>query len=363
MPPPHNDRDHDDASPRADAGVYDRYLAGFADIGQVPFLLRYNAFPESHLDAVENPAYATTFRSAEGRFFFLPTFHGAQTLQENQGAFGPGGALPSDYSISPQISFFAPAGGFNVGGSAAFSRVGSGSSISDFYSGALVAAHRFDSNSLGIELAGLKGTGTDGEVSETRLTLGYALDFGRDTRLGAYYRYSFIDTTPGPAAAGMRGHSWEVGLRLRGAITPRLYYGFAGSWLGVSLLDGAHRGSAAVGLGYSLSSHTILTFDLAGGASHNFALRTQGDGAGRFVSMHGAVQHDVTRRLFVTASLMQVWQSNEPPVAALGARFSDYGAGWRFTPNVWVQYIYSTNYGATAATHSLMLRYTFGKGR
>ena len=89
--------------------TYDRYLAGLADIGQVPFLFRFNAFPEAHLDSLENPAYATEFRSAEGRVFILPTFRGARTLQEYQSAFGPGGSLPSDYSISPQISYFAPA--------------------------------------------------------------------------------------------------------------------------------------------------------------------------------------------------------------------------------------------------------------
>ena len=57
-------------------------------------------------------------RAPEGRFFFLPAFHGSQTLAENQSTFGPGGSLPSDYSVSPQLSYFAPAGGFTLGGSA-----------------------------------------------------------------------------------------------------------------------------------------------------------------------------------------------------------------------------------------------------
>jgi hypothetical protein len=162
----HGEHDRDD-TPRASAGTYDRYLAGLADIAQVPFLFRFNAFGEAHLDSLENPAYATEFHSAEGRVFILPTFRGARTLQEYQSAFGPGGSLPSDYSVSPQISFFAPAGGFTFGGSASLSRVGdstltttpnyepgelehnrrpssqtSGSSSGTFYSGALVAARR-----------------------------------------------------------------------------------------------------------------------------------------------------------------------------------------------------------------------------
>ena len=66
-------RDHDESSPRANAGTYDRYLASLIDIGQLPFLFRFNAFPEAHLDSLENPAYATGFRSAEGRIFILPT--------------------------------------------------------------------------------------------------------------------------------------------------------------------------------------------------------------------------------------------------------------------------------------------------
>jgi hypothetical protein len=452
--PAHNDRD--EGSPRANAGTYDRYLAGLVDIGQAPFMLRFNAFPEIHLDALENPAYASAFRNAEGRLYFLPTFHGAQTLAENQGAFGPGGSLPSDYSLSPQLSFFAPAGSFTLGGSAIFSRVGStslnleggimshgitGSSGTDFYSGALVAARRFGANSLGIELASLKGTGsvtstsTDSpdpfgrrdaelldsasDVTQTRLTLGYSRDLGHGTVAGAYYRYGFIRTNDRDTlhtfnnfsvaldATGTTGHSYELGVRLRGAITPRLYYGIAGSWLGISLLDGlvrtnttnsherdrAHRASAGLGMGYSLSTRTVLTFDLAGGAAHNSAMRTEdatrrlvqnSGGSGRFVSMHGAVQHDLTRRLFLSASFLQAWQSNSvnvalfpdrfgnfvtvsdaffslSPVVNPASRFSDFGAGWRFTSNLWLQYIYSTDYGASPATHSLMLRYTFGK--
>jgi hypothetical protein len=451
----HNDRD--EGSPRANAGTYDRYLAGLADIGQAPFLLRFNAFPETHLDALENPAYASAFRGAEGRLYFLPTFHGAQTLAENQNAFGPGGSLPSDYSLSPQLSFFEPVGAFTFGGSASFSRVGStslnldggmighgitGSSSTNFYSGTLVAARRFGANSLGIELASLKGTGsmtstsTDSpdpfgrrntellnsasDVTQTRFTVGYSRDLGHDTVAGAYYRYGFIRTNDrdtlhtfnnfsvGLDATGTTGHSYELGVRLRGAITPRLYYGIAGSWLGISLLDGlvstnttnsrerdrAHRASTGIGLGYSLSTRTVLTFDLAGGAAHNSAMRTEdatrrlvqnSGGSGRFVSMHGAVQHDLTRRLFLSASFLQVWQSNSvnvalfpdrfgnfvtvsdaffslSPIVNSASRFSDFGAGWRFTPNLWVQYIYSTDYGASPATHSLMLRYTFKHG-
>jgi hypothetical protein len=423
---PHNDREPEETSPRANAGTYDRYLAGLADIGQVPFLLRFNAFSESHLDALENPAYATTFRSPEGRLFFLPTFHGAQTLQENQSTFGPAASLPGDYSVSPQISFFAPAGGFTLGGSAGLSHLGSGGTASTFYSGSLVGARRYGANSFGLELATLKGTGSGGpgisssDVSQTRLTLGYSRDFSHGTKLGVYYRYALIDASDrdaqqysygfvsGLEATRTGGHSSEVGLRVRGAITPRLSYGLAASWLGISLFDGmtrydtsnshqrdrSHRGAAAFGLGYALTPRTVLTFDLAGGASRNTAFRNEdatgrvlqrSAGDGRFAALHAAVQHDVTRRLFASATFLQVWPSNGFAVsvfpdrfgrmvqvtdsffplapATSATRFSDFGAGWRFTRDLLVQYIYSTDYGFSPATHSVMLRYTFGKPR
>jgi hypothetical protein len=462
-PPPHGEHDRDD-TPRATASTYDRYLAGLADIAQVPFLFRFNAFPEAHLDSLENPAYATEFRAAEGRVFILPTFRGARTLQEYQSAFGPGGSLPSDYSVSPQISYFAPAGGFTFGGSASVSRVGnttltatpdfnpgalghspqsssqtSGSSSGTFYSGALVAARRAGANSFGVELASLKGTGgissvsseamgpgrpaeersqSTSDISQTRLTAGFSRDLSRSVKLGLFYRYAFIrandsdvshtlnDFPLGLNATRTAGHSSEFGMRLRGLATPRLSYGFAAAWLGISLLDGmnriatvdsherdrAQRGTVAAGLGYALTRRTTLSFDLAGGSARTWASRTE-DGTGallqnavagsRFVSAHAAVQSDITRRLFLTASFLNVWQAHNlnvnlfpdrfgnsssvedaffpmnPAPAQYAPRFSDFGAGWRFTRNLFAQYVYSTDYGASSAAHTLMLRYTF----
>ena len=95
------------------------------------------------------------------------------------------------------------------------------------------------------------------------------------------------------------------------------------------------------------------------------------------------MQSDITRRLFLTASFLNVWQAHNlnvslfpdrfgnttnvedaffpmnPTAAQYRPRFSDFGAGWRFTRNLFAQYVYSTDYGASSATHTLMLRYTF----
>ncbi|HEY2013915.1 MAG TPA: FecR family protein [Bryobacteraceae bacterium] len=458
-PSPH--ADHDDTSPRVTASTYDRYIAGLSDIAQVPFLFRYNAFAEPHLDSLENPAYASGFTTGEGRVFVLPSFRGVRGLQENQAAFGPGGTLPGDYSISPQFSLFTPIAGtgFTIGGSASASRVGntsvtampafdpgtldsygggpatSGSSTGTFYSGAFVVARKAGSNSLGLEVESLRGTGSllsttaesEGmgsverlnsvsDISQTRLTAGYSKDLASRAKLGVFYRYAFISAndsdqshTVNGIAGGLNsthtsGHSSELGLRLRGAITPRLSYGVTAAWLGVSLEDGlvrtnavdsrqrdrSQRGSLGFGLGYALTRRVMLSFDTAGGAARNAATRTEdstgntlqnGDANSHFISVHGAVQADLTRHLFVTASLLNVLQRHSLSVNTfadrygnwtqvqdsffpftpyqLGSHFSDFGAGWRFSPDLFLQYLYSTDYGTSTASHTLMLRYTF----
>jgi len=471
--------DREESSPRATASTYDRYVAGLADVQQVPFLFRFNAYPEAHLDSLENPAYATGFQQGEGRVFLLPTLSGVRGLQEYQSAFGPGGSLPGNYSISPQLSMFSPIGaGFTLGGSASASRVGdtslssqpdfdpsvlgastpgvrrtSGNSTSNFYSGALVLARRFGANSFGVELESLKGTGslasttTDtgattgtgdparvsteridsvSTVNQTRLTAGYSRDLSKNAKLGLFYRYAFIGaddhdvshTIDGVAmglngglngglnATRTSGHSFEFGLRLRGAITPRLYYGITAAWLGVSLQDSlartgavdsaqgdrAQRGSMALGLGYALTRRAMLSFDAASGANRTWASRSEnatgnllqnGVANGRFVSLHTAIQVDVTRRLFASASLLNIWQRHDlnvtlfpdqygyrtmvddsffpanPMAWQTASHFSDFGAGWRFTRDLFAQYLFSTDYGATRPTHTLMVRYTF----
>jgi hypothetical protein len=365
---------------------------------------------------------------------------------------------------------FSPLGtsGFTLGGSASASRVGdtslssqpdfdpsvlgagnpgvrrtSGNSTSNFYSGSLVLAHRFGRDSFGVELESLKGTGslasttTDSNdspqvsteridsvssVNQTRLTAGYSRDLSAAAKLGLFYRYAFIGAndhdvshTIDGASIGMNaglnstrtsGHSFEFGLRLRGAITPRLYYGVTAAWLGVSLQDSlartsavdsaerdrAQRGSAGIGLGYALSRRAMLSFDLASGASRAWASRSEtstgnllqnGTANGHFVSIHAAIQVDITRRLFASASLLNIWQRHDlnvtlfpdqfgnrtlvedsffpanPAAYLLANRFSDFGVGWRFTRDLFVQYLFSTDYGASSPTHSLMVRYTF----
>jgi FecR protein len=444
--------DADLNSPLATAGTYERYIAGLAEIGQTPFLLRFNAFPEAHLDSLENPAYASGFTRGEARIFFLPSFSQTPDYPRSTDLVS-GGLQPSSYTLAPQFTLFTPVGksGFVLGGSVAASRVGagaqspgsqiSGSSTSNFWSGSLVAARRFGSGghtSFGIEIEKLLGNGSldntaistpaqgrtstefllsHSDISQTRLTAGISHDFRGDHKLGLFYRYGLIDATDADRShlrdafmlpldsTRSAGHSAEIGARLRGPLAHRLFYGLDASIVGISLDDALVRGGApnshqrdrshreafGMGLGYALSSRVILTFDAVGGISSLAARRLetatnrllQNDNADdRFVSFHTAIQADLSRHLFVSGSLLAVMQTRNSGYSVFPDRFgnilplgdsffpipasryqavgkySDYGAGWRFSPDLFVQYLYSTDYGYTAGTHTIMLRYT-----
>jgi hypothetical protein len=462
----------DGGAPRATASAYDSYVAGLSDTAQMPFLFRFNAFPEAHLDSLENPAYATQFRSAEARVFVLPTYGGGPNLDSAGVISRPGGSFPSNFSISPQISVFSPVGrsNFYVGGSVSASRlnnntstafsagdlfvpgqtapetVTSGGSTSSFYSGSLVVARRMGAASLGVGLEALRGNGSlsstavstdpDGDsggpsverltavsrISQTRLTAGLTRDFGHKAKLGVFYRYGWISAADQDlshtvnnvpvdlGSTGSAGHSSEIGFRLRGAITPRLFYGATGSWLGVSLagamaptgttdshaLDRAQRNSAGFGVGYAVSRRLLLTLDTAAGTSRVASSRLEdstgnllqnGAANGHFLSAHTAAQVNLTSRFFVSASLLNVWRVQHlnvdlfpdqfgwtslaqdsffplaPSAYQLAPRFSDFGAGWSFSPKFFAQYLFTTDYGVTSSSHALMLRYTFKLGK
>jgi hypothetical protein len=453
-PPPLTNPGHGRVSPHQSSGedtpapaasTCDGYLSSLSDVDRMAFLFRFNAFADAQLDSLENPAYATQFQSAEARVLVLPTLGRGPSLDETRASFGPGGSLSGTYSISPQISIFAPLGrsNFFIGGSASGSRLtgdsSSGASSTNFYTGSLVAARRLGSTSIGVEMERSRGAGSlatalalsnpDGSSSleqilaasrimQTRLTVGLSHDFGRRTKLGVFYRYGFLSANEGDLSHTLNGspvglnafrsggHTAEIGFRLRGVLKPRLLYGMTGSWLGVSLADGlaqagntlshgrdgAHQGSAGFGIGYVVSRRVLLTVDTAAGASSVASTRFEqatgnllqnGVASGRFFSTHAAIETDLTRRLFVTASFMNVWHGSgwngqlfpdqygavnpvqdallpaTPSVYQLASHISDFGAGWRFPHGLLVQYLFTTDYGATASSHSILLRYTF----
>jgi hypothetical protein len=330
--------------------------------------------------------------------------------------------------VSPPDEYSAAAGP---------TRQSSGSSNSNFYSGSLLGAARFGPSSIGVEVEYLRGTGslastnTDlsgqasveqiaaaSRISQTRITAGYSYDLGRDTRIGIFYRYGFIsgddhdlshtlNALPvGLNATSTAGHSSEIGFRLRGNLRPRLMCGITGALLGVGLGDNlvrtnvansterdrAQRASLGIGLGYALNSRTMLTFDTSGGTSRVSANRTEiatgnplqnGTSNGRFFSLHVAVQRDLARHFFVSASFLNIWDDQDQnvnlfpdqsgatalvqdaffPIASSSNRiplhFSDFGIGWRNNSGFFIQYLFTTDYGAAVSSHTLMLRYTF----
>jgi hypothetical protein len=460
-----DERDWD--SPRNIASIYEQYIAGLSEIGQAPFLLRYNAFPERYLDSLENPAYATSFKATEGRVVLLPSLNGSGGLDENPTPPGLSAVSPLNYSAASQFSMFAPlANGVVIGGSVTGSKIGngvqgapsdlglssilgqtvtagslqtSGSSSGEFFSGSLLAARRFGADtSIGVEIETLRGTGSlaaqilltgqpNGSIerinsvstiSQRRISAGFERNLPHDQTLGLFYRYGVIEAGDNDTSHLLNnlqepldstrssGHSSELGFRLRGPLGRRFFYGADASWLGLSLSDEltrsiaveshqrdrAQRSSAALGFGYFLNQRTVFSADLAGGTSQASTSRTEiGTGAllqtgaqnSRFFSANVGVQTKLSSHLFVNASLLAIWQAydlnqaiypdsfgntlliTDPflPLTATGyrppRRSSDFGAGWRFSSNLFVQYVFSTSYGVDSGGHTLMLRYAF----
>ena len=116
-------------------------------------------------------------------------------------------------------------------------------------------------------------------------------------------------------------------------------------------------------------------------------LLQNGAANGNFVSAHAALQVNLTRRFFVSGSLLNVWRAQHlnvdlfpdqfgwtslvqdsffpltPSAYQLASRFSDFGAGWSFSPQFFAQYLFTTDYGVTSSSHALMLRYSFKLGK
>lgn len=460
-------------SPRSAAGIYDRFVENVVAARQGPLYLRFTAFPDSFLDSLENPAYATEFSAPAGRVFLLPSFRGSQSVNGTQSAFFSNPGKSVDYSLSPQGSFFTPLPDHRTsigGGVAAFrtgmqtftvddsanlsgslfpvdttgTRASSDTASNSFLSGSLAVAHAFGegkNTSFGLGVDYVKGFGSlldfatqqdaFGNVSsesvdsrsnlaETRIKIGVSHDFSGQRKLGLYYNYGFISAdfnnvshtlNAQPQSLDMTqsaGRFSEAGIRFRGVLTRKLFYGLQASWfllsmdeqLKLSTIVNSHEhnrttgSSFAVGLGYALNSRVVFTLDLAGGLSSSTGLRVE-DATGNslernrrsspFYSAHTAVQADVWKNLFVTGSLLTVRQNLYRDLTLYPDRFgrlltpdgtstpngytsdrsnsyySEFGAGWCFNNNLLAEYIFSTDYGKTRPSHVFLLRYSFRK--
>jgi hypothetical protein len=336
--------------------------------------------------------------------------------------------------ISPPIPFF-PDGVRGV-------RRAASSTETSSITGSLVAARRFGDKgrtSIGAGADYVSGAGglrgltsltnnaglkaseelvAGSQINRLRLQFGLTHEFDRSHKLGLLYRH-------GLAAAEDRdrsrlfngfplsldsvqygGRSSEIGFRLRGPVSRRLFYGIEGSWLKVNLdeqirraivvdsteRESIRRASAGVGLGYALRRTTILSADFAFGLSHvrerhyedaTGNLIEDGDERIRFASAHLGLQTDVWRQLFVNASALAIRQARATDLklypdrfgrrltsygliepdgrarATTTSAFSDFGAGWRFNSNWLVEYIVSVNRDLGPPRHVFLLRYTF----
>jgi hypothetical protein len=276
------------------AEIYQNSVDSLVQTGEI-LPAFFTAFPDPHLDSLENPAYAAGFKNAEGRLSFLPSISAPSYYLSSYSLpkdLGP--PVPHDFSIAPQLTFYTPIPGsrLTVGGSVSASRTKLQDMVSyrndqnTYYyfnsnvmkltalNTSLLAAYSFGAKgktSLGIGVDKLAGDGYffnsfesiwDGEgykrfivsnarLKRTRLTLGMVHKFSEASRLGIYYRYginssdqqnenrhegvdnsfSFLPLNLLAERSIISTGSSEVGIRFRAPITRRLFYGIEGSYL------------------------------------------------------------------------------------------------------------------------------------
>src|SRR5215813_1806534 len=252
---------------------------------------RFTAFSDSHLDGLQNPAYATEFRRPSGRVYLTPSFSPKY------------GTIPSSYTLSPQVSYFIPLGSrIVVGAGAAVTKTDIGGADTKPYFNSLnqttgyshfegnvkfttanlslIAARRFGRagrTSFGVKFdyltdRSLYSVNSDksgprnpepaleeGKARGRRagLSVGVTQDIGDDKKLGVYYRYSngsvennyissgfgqffnrdfgyfpnSVDFRSGVDFRTQPGRSSEAGVLFRGSVTRRLFYGVESSIL------------------------------------------------------------------------------------------------------------------------------------
>ncbi|QQS47711.1 MAG: FecR domain-containing protein [Acidobacteriota bacterium] len=258
------------------------------------------------------------------------------------------------------------------------------------------------------------------DVSRTRFRIGMTHLFGDGHRLSTHYHR-------GAGSAGDRDRSrtfnglplpldevelesdfYEIGMRLRGPVSKKLYYGIESSWIDVainqsirrSVIVPAHdkkdlrRALAGAGLGYILRPGTLLSFDVAAGVIRIDNALTEDSTANplenrierkHFVSMHLAAQSDLWKGFFAGASVLGLGQRLSLDRTLYPDRFgrrltsaglfapdglltdafadpvADLNFGLRMKKLFVLQYVYTTDFGRTPSSHILMVRFDLGR--
>jgi FecR-like protein len=174
---------------------------------------RYTAFRDSHLDSLLNPAYATEFRQPAGRFYLIPTL--SPRIESNfyggsrNNSINLSSVISSNFTLSPQGTFFTPIGSrIVVGGGAAVTRTDLGGTeseiISEITNGAYKATH--NDGSLGFTTANLSLMAARRFGKAERTSFGIKFDYLEDRS-----SYSFNTNTTEPmnlVPAHQEGNYW-----------------------------------------------------------------------------------------------------------------------------------------------------------
>lgn len=454
------------------ANVYSRFTQNVIQSDETASPSRFTAFADAHLDSLDNPAYATAFNSPEGRIYFATSLSDGSNGDEAAKHLNP-----VNYNLGLQGTVFIPVKRFRsvVGasgsfvanglqsfggkiiyaffGSPSFADLNLSTTSNKFFNGSLIVARKFgsrDQTSVGFSYERFTSNGqlfgkptgpgvpivienstSSFRVYKTNATFGVKHDFG-NVKFGAFYRHNKISSSTFRSQLTLNDtvrdlRNSEIGFRLQGEISSRLFYGIEGGILSgksreeiVQLvvvdskqrtetkqsnigfgnsyfLDSKQRtetkrANIGFGIGYFLRPRTILSLDVSGGfikADHSRnevftgnLLETVNKRT-HFISANAALQTDVWRNLFVSASIQTAKQSRTVDSALFPDRFgrklnsagifvpdgrirdsftdfySNYGIGWRFNPNFIFQYILTTDYGKTSPRHALHFRYTF----
>jgi len=224
------------------ANDYERYINSIVEPGQSPPLVRFTAFPDSHFDSFDNPAYSTEFSSIEGRFWLIPSFSRVQG--DDAGFSFPGGdsLSPLDSGYLAQGDFFVPFGRQRavIGGAVSVSnsrlqsltearvigppnpifpegipgvRYAASSTETSSVTGLLIAAKRFGDEgraSFGVGVDWVSGDGTlhgltslendaglnakeelkaGSQINRLRFQLGMTYEFKGGHKIGLFYRH------------------------------------------------------------------------------------------------------------------------------------------------------------------------------
>ncbi len=457
------------------AGDYERYLDSLVEPGEAPPSVRFLAFPDSHFDSLENPAYATEFSQWEGRATLLPSWSRAPGMRESSLIFSNSPIEAADRGALFQTSFFAPLPSHDarnqtvIGGSVAkagsnlhtFSseqfagaitpaypsgipstQVGASGTDSSTLSGSILLARQLGSSGrtsigLGVDhvsgnsllqsmtslttVQGLKAAETLSSrawVDRTQFRVGMTRDFGATNKLGIFYRHGITEAEDRDHLRTFNGaqlpldsvrfkaQSSEVGARLRGLVTRKLFYGVESTYLQVRLRESINRfvivpasererinrAAMSFGLGYAVRPHTVFGLDMGGGLIR-ISDHLMEDATGnklenkqqtiRFTSLHASLQTDVWRQLFFNVSTLTTLQyrttdeqlfadrfgrllnstgvfvPNGRTQDRLTNHFTDVGVGWRFKSNFLLEYVWSKSSGQATPNHVILLRYTF----